>query len=588
MTYCKTPCIAAAFILSCAILSAAVNPGVPRDSNTNNTEGYDGTRVEAQILVPLKENTGTVHFIRDNNDPRVITKTYILKNVDAYNFRDYLRQMVQSKRVGNTSLIQQYPTNTQNTATVNGNTVTLPVTSTVSQMVLNQVSAQPGYNPKVQLGSNTAVECLKYADGTGLLIVSAEDYRFNDHPNGMGIDTLVATLDNPALGAISYGNPFFIYMPKFGPARNLQPLIENVGMNINDATELWQGQDLVAYDPDLNWLIFDVENYSCDNIARMLAQYDVPIPQVRIKITVYEIDSENDDKLGIDFQAWKNNQGADLFSGGGRYRNNWSALYTAGTLNRSAGAERSSFYNFNPKWNSRYIDFLTSIGKAQIMLTGELSVRNACTAKLERTSSIFYVDSSQAVPGSTADTLIPNTGVGAYELLQNIIGSVTGEDLTNEEPLHVGKGNQQLSALSQSFGFSMSISDLSVGLNESRFTVKLNNSSLLGFQSNGAPRISPGSEVVQNVSLPHGVGEFAIGGLKKQSEVTSRSGIPFLMDIPYLGYLFSSESKSVKHTELLVVGQVSYDTVPHRLIKPSPHRYKRGNAQSIKNKSTQK
>ena len=120
------------------------------------------------------------------------------------------------------------------------------MTSTVSQAVLNSVNAQPGYNPPAQLGSNTAVECLKYVDGTGLLLVSAEEYRFKDHPNGMGIDTLVAELDNPALGAISYGNPFFIYMPKFVPARNLQPLIQNVGMNISDVTELWQGQDLVV------------------------------------------------------------------------------------------------------------------------------------------------------------------------------------------------------------------------------------------------------------------------------------------------------------------------------------------------------
>ena len=576
----KSVMIFSAALTGILAAAGAPVPGVPRDSNTGNTGGYDSTRVEAQLIVKLKDDAQAVHFIRDNNDPRVITKTYMIKHVDPYNFRDYLRQMVQSKRVGNTSMVQQYPANTQNTVTVNGNSVTQGVTSTVTAPVLNPASSQPGYQATAQLGSNSAVECLKFADGTGLLLVSAEDYRFEDQANGMGIDTLVRMLDNPQLGEISYGNAFFIYMPKFVPARNLQPLIENVGMNISDVTELWQGQDLVAYDPDLNWLIFDVENYSCDNIARMLAQYDVPIPQVRIKITVYEIDSENDDKLGIDFQAWKNNQGADLFSGGGRYRNNWSALYTAGTLNRSAGSERSSFYNFNPKWNSRYIDFLTSIGKARVMLTGELSVRNACTAKLERTSSIFYVDSSQAVPGSTADTLIPNTGVGAYELLQNIIGSVTGENLTDEEPLRVGKGNQQLSALSQSFGFSMSISDLSVGLNESRFTVKLNNSSLLGFQSNGAPRISPGSEVVQNVSLPHGVGEFAIGGLKKQSEVTSRSGIPFLMDIPYLGYLFSSESKSVKHTELIVVGQVSYDAVPHRLPPAQSPRYRRGRSAS--------
>ena len=565
-----------------AVVTAAVNPGVPRDSNIGNTEGYDGTRVEAQLIVPLKEGAEKIHFIRDNNDPRVITKTYVLKNVDAYNFRDYLRQMVQSKRVGNTSLIQQAPGNTQAQASVNGATVTLPVTATVSAPVLNSVNAQSGYNPAAQLGSNTAVECLKYADGTGLLLVSAEDYRFKDQPNGMGIDTLVAMLDDPALGAISYGNPFFIYMPKFVPARNLQPLIQNVGMNISDVTELWQGQDLVAYDPDLNWLIFDVENYSSENIAKLLAQYDVPIPQVRIKVTVYELDSENDDKLGIDFQSWKNNQGADLFSAGGRYRNNWNALYDASGLNRAAGSEHSSFYNFNPKWNSRYIDFLTSIGKAKIMLSGELCVRNASTAVLERVTHIFYVDTSQSVPKSTGESLFPNTGVGPYELLNNIIGAVAGESVDGNDPIRVGKGNQQITALSQNYGFTMQISNLAVGLKETRFKVKVNNTSLLGFQSNGTPRIAPGSQVTQEVSLPYGVGEFAIGGLKKQSTVTSRSGIPWLMDIPYLGYLFCSESKSVKNTELLIVGQVSYDAIPDRLIPVEAPRFKRGKASSIK------
>jgi Flp pilus assembly secretin CpaC len=121
-----------------------------------------------------------------------------------------------------------------------------------------------------------------------------------------------------------------------------------------------------------------------------------------------------------------------------------------------------------------------------------------------------------------------------------------------------------------------------VGLKETRFTVQLNNTSLLGFQSNGAPRIAPGTQVIQNVSLPHGVGEFAIGGLKKQSQVTSRSGIPWLMDIPYIGYLFSSVSKSIKHTELLVVGQCSYDAIPAQLPVKTHKQFKRGSASSIK------
>ena len=288
--------------LFAAGLSAVEVQGVPRDSNFNNTAGYDGTRIEAQLLVNVKDDTNTIHFIRDNNDPRVVTKTYILKNSDPYQFRDYLRQIVQSKRVGNTSLQQQYPGNT-----------TAPFAATVSAPVLNSATAQPGYSPRIQLGSNTAVECLKYADGTGLLMVSAEEYRFKDSTNGIGIDTLVKILDNPALGDLNYGYQMFLYMPKFVPARNLMPLIENSGMNISDVSELWQGQDLVAYDSGLNWLAFDVTNYSCANIAAMLAKFDVPIPQVRLKIKVYELTTENDDKIGIDFQNGKNNAGGGLF-----------------------------------------------------------------------------------------------------------------------------------------------------------------------------------------------------------------------------------------------------------------------------------
>ena len=230
----KYPVIVSLF--SCLTLcQAAEIPGVPRDSNFNNTGGYDSTRVEAQLLVPVKEDTRVVHFIRDNNDPRVVTKTYLLKHVDAYEFRDYLRQMVQAKRVGNTSMQQIYP----------GNTATMPYTATVSSAELTTpATAQPGYNPELQLGSNTAVECLKYVDGTGLLIISAEEYRFKDHDGGMGFDSLVEFLDKPQMGA-NYGTQTFFYIPKFVPARNLMPLIENVGMNITDVTEIWQGQDLV-------------------------------------------------------------------------------------------------------------------------------------------------------------------------------------------------------------------------------------------------------------------------------------------------------------------------------------------------------
>jgi len=559
-----------------SLLHGAAIPGIPRDSNNLNTGNYDATRVETQLLVQVGEKTKKIHFVRDNNDPRVITKTYLIRHVNAYEFRDYLRQMVQSKRVGNSSLVQQYPGNTAATASVRGETVTLPAAATAASPVLSGANAQPGFNPSVQLGSNTAVECLQYVDGTGLLIVSAEDYRFRDHPNGMGIDSLVAMLDDPALGAIGTGSQMFIYMPKYVPARNLMPLLENLGMNGSDATELWQGQDIVAYDPELNWLIFDVANYSCDNIAHVLAKFDVPVMQARLKITVLQIDRENDDKIGLDFQNWKNNQGADLFSAGGRYRNNWNALYDTTGLNRAAGSERTSFYNFNPKWNTRYLDFLTAVGKARVTCSGELVIRNASEAALDRTTRIFYIDSSEPVPGTTGETLFPNTGVGPYELLHHIIGSVSGRTDFSGDPVRVGKGNQQITTQSAGYGFTLKVSAVSVNRDETRFQIELNNSSLIGFQSNGAPRIASGNTVTQTVSLPHGTRDFIIGGLKKSEKVTSRTGIPYLMDIPYLGWIFGSESTSVKSYDLIVTGQCQLELPDYHSEGASSKRYRKG------------
>ena len=529
-----------------ASAAAEAIPGVPRDSNFGNTGGYDATRIEARLMVPVKGDTKTIHFVRDNNDPRVVTKTYVLKNVDAYEFRDYIRQMVQSKRVGNATQQQQYPANTA---------PPLPTTTTGAPQ-LTSATAQPGYAPAVQLGSNTAVECLKYADGTGLLIVSAEEYRFKDHDNGIGIDTLVATLDNPELGALNSGCQMFIYMPKFVPARNLMPLIENLGMNISDVSELWQGQDIVAYDPDLNWLIFDVSNYSCYNIDKMLRKFDVPIPQVRLKIKVYELDDEHDDRIGLDFQSWKNNQGVDFFSIGGRYRNNWAAAYGGG-WGPGFGSERTSYFNFNPKWNTRYIDLLAARGNAKVVHQGELVIRNNTPASFARTTQIFYMDDSQPVPGSNTK---PDMGVGAYELLSSILNRVfaKGDDLP------VGKGNQQITTKSAGYGFTMKVENASVNLDETRFKVTIDNTSLLGFQSNGAPRISSGGAVSLDVSLPHGKDSFVIGGLTKSEVVKSRTGIPWLCDIPYLEYIFGSVSTSIKQTKLLVTAQCEWDSPSDR------------------------
>ena len=58
------------------------SPGTPRNANNNDTASYMDTQVQAQLRLDLGRDTDAVHFIRDNNDPKVVTKTYVLKHAE--------------------------------------------------------------------------------------------------------------------------------------------------------------------------------------------------------------------------------------------------------------------------------------------------------------------------------------------------------------------------------------------------------------------------------------------------------------------------------------------------------------------------
>ena len=145
-----------------------------------------------------------------------------------------------------------------------------------------------------------------------------------------------------------------------------------------------------------------------------------------------------------------------------------------------------------------------------------------------------------------------------YKLLSALIK----EAINAAQDIPVAKGNRQDTMKSTGYGFTMQVNNASVNLDECRFNVTLSNTSLIGFASNGSPRISTGNVVKQDVSLPLGKGEFIISGLNRKEVVKSKSGIPWLMDIPYLGYLFSTESSSIKNSRLVVAASCEWASPP--------------------------
>ena len=295
------------------------------------------------------------------------------------------------------------------------------------------------------------------------------------------------------------------------------------------------GSDTLIADNGLNLIFFNTVPFSRKTIDRVLAEYDKPYPEVQAKITVYEIYAENDTTIGLDFQSWKNNEGVNFFSAGGRFMQNHDAL----DLVRGGGWESVRYFRFNPKWNTKYIDFLTSKGKAKIMHTATLRLQHGKTSHISKTTGIFV-----ATPTDIPATTLP-TGV------------------------EVQKHGKKIETSATNFGFSM---DLRPSVTDKATILKVNvrNSSLIGYTSDGAPRIQQGAEINTSFMIDNKGTKLMIGGLEKRDVVRVSGGIPILKDLPVVGWLFSTESESTKRSQLLVVAEIMPLTTPAEVTERMP------------------
>ena len=542
-------------------LCGAVGTGLSAASVDVPTPAPMATQVQPQLNVQIGRETEQITFVNTNNDPYVYTKVYKLKHADPYEIRPYVMAAIRSRRVDT---------------------------------------------------SVTKVEAVKYQDGTGMLLVSAEEYRFFPVENGMSLDQIIEMLDRPNL-ASEAGRRFFLYYPKYFDSVTLAGLIRKVGMqHAGDNAELQGGIDTVVPDTKLNTLMFYASPNSEPQILKMLKEYDTPTSQALVNYTIYEIESENDGNLGVDFQAWKNGPGADLFAAGSRYLNGWNLR--TGNISNLVKSAHVSYINFNPKWNSRYLDFLVSKGKAKVVTSGSLNIGNGTAASIESVTRMPVIVAGEETAGgetqiaksyiatavNPADTL---SGLGvdqekfqtvewapgnaaaqftatrtivngkAYDTLRISSGHFTagGRNLGdtcavfNAEPTlndtaiawteaggyPIEKDKTRVTNSDTEYGFSLTMQPY-IYNKATCLALEMSNTNLIGFRSNGMPRTSR-SELKTEVQLANDGNVFYIGGLDKSAVVRSVSKVPFLGDIPFLGFLFSAENETLKKTQLAAV-----------------------------------
>jgi len=633
-------------------------PGTARAANHNTTGGYAPSNVQAQLKINVSDGTKEVNVIRDNSDPFVITKPYLLKNADPYAVRSYLEAAVGAK----------------------------------------SINASPAQ-----------VTAVKFSDGTGAVLVSAEEYRFADSGEGKGIDGIVASLDRKGLTYLADANAY-LYFPRISRAANLRDMLLKVGSSELDP-QFAVAPGTITVDSELNALVIKASKWNWQDMRNMLRQYDKPIPEFKVTYRVIEIYAENDDRIGVDFQSWKNNEGVDLFSTGVVTRRNWGTFFSSAIENN--GSNRTSYWNFNPKWNTRYLDFMTSIGKAKCLAQGEILVQNRQSSQIQVNSGFFYdrtyykagarsiaegctefvytdinpdtilrESTSKIAPLEKLNEMFDDAGIDSYltksgytmRVMGTQVGTATYYDAIarkNYQTLMAGgyqvsgaKGfegvpistltakvaeaqaqavalgvpaamahnylyannpeykalydaskdivmakldpaqaeilaNTTTSALTKyltgyvdasgnrysgnyyrdnyayvdaapgiihgwlqypmvtdGFQFKLKVSPVITG-KAATMKFDMQGNSLLGWNSDGSARRSK-SEISTTVQLPYTDQEFVLGGIRKSESVRANTGLPYLKDLPVIGRVFSTESESIKQSQLVVIAKVEY------------------------------
>jgi type II secretory pathway component GspD/PulD (secretin) len=340
------------------------------------------------------------------------------------------------------------------------------------------------------------------------------------------IDKLMERIDTPGL-TTSGGDVEFYYRPRHRHVEDTAwvSVISALGME----------GDYVR-DREVNGFLFYAAPSSIASVQRWLPLVDQPAPQAMIEATIYEVNVENDDSLGLDYVAWKNGPGRNLFNlGVYAEREHISSLhadapavaaplYNSGIPGGTYGLPGHMFqadgafasYVFDV--SSQFFDFLVTKNKARVLTSSKVLARNGVAATLSAGEQIFYWRVAD-------DNAPPDDRVVAPDSRTRTLGAGSTGVYVQITPLLSTEG--------------------------ANLTVDLDIVSHTGFDATGRPQFAR-RDYLSRVRVKDGE-EAVLGGYSQASTMQQTSKIPILGDLPLLGYLFGGEENLVKNRQVFIV-----------------------------------
>jgi len=265
-----------------------------------------------------------------------------------------------------------------------------------------------------------------------------------------------------------------------------------------------RGEIKITEDSIRNALIIDAIPSDYRIVERVLKRLDILPRQVLISVTIVDVQLDDDLDLGVE---WKYSHRSD------------DTQEHPSFLNIATGSAGLGFViGQTLKWDAR-LSALASKKKIDIIATPSVLASDNIAAKIDisteipvASAQIQYDDSSNNTNKTQTDIQYRNTGI-----------------ILNATP-HINE-------------YGLVTMDISQEVSEQSKAVKVGNSSYPSFFKRS----------VKTTLTVNSGQTIAIGGLIREVKSKSSSGVPFLSEIPLIGWLFGTKGKGVSKSELIIL-----------------------------------
>ena len=446
---------------------------------------------------PQEKEIRTIRLLQDDGQIRIVSKVYELKHLKATDVRPFIESAV--KRYSRSSTVERvnYP----------------------------------------------------HAKRQMIIVSTGEDFI-------PYVDDLIGGLDKPGKpgrsGSLIEGTGItrITYIPSYRAAEDIVRLI-------NEGT-MGSPEGRAFLNKDTNTIYWKDDNKAALSILAWVKYLDRPVPQVNLRLNYYEIRESKLRDIGLDYLAWKNGPGLDIFSagfdGGKVFSNEAIWQLAAGawkladlTKNFSTSWSYGAFFTA-PQFDLSFVRILQQSGNAKLAAHADLTFVNTAV----------YDDAAlnTHLPKNYTATLTPG-----YE-------NIRKDDNDRSSITESGDSTLTLTVTNPVICFGAAPDEISpkgtIPSTEA-FYAKNNGGVVFAYKlasKTVTEKSNRGDELGNTSTLS---GELTLGfktekllaSYVREQDVEQTVGIPFLVKIPVLKYLFGTTTTVRERTYIIVTAEAN-------------------------------